>query len=73
MALEPKGSALPGILIELKAERNASAEELKSLAKAALEQIDKRKYDAGLKAKGVKKVLKYGVAFSGKSVAIMVR
>ena len=72
LALEPKGTALPGILIELKAERNASAEELKSLAKAALEQIDKRKYDAGLKAKGVKKVLKYGVAFSGKSVEIMV-
>ena len=72
LALEPKGTALPGILIELKAERNASAEELKSLAKAALEQIDKRKYDAGSKAKGVKKVLKYGVAFSGKSVEIMV-
>ena len=72
LALEPKGTALPGILIELKAERNASAEKLKSLAKAALEQINKRKYDTGLKAKGVKKVLKYGVAFSGKSVEIMV-
>ena len=32
LALEPKDADLPGIVIELKAEKGASAEELKALA-----------------------------------------
>ena len=70
--LEPKDEALPGIVIELKAEKSASAEELKALAQAALKQIEDRKYDAEMKAQGVAKVLKYGVAFCGKTVEIAV-
>ena len=70
LALEPKDTSLPGIVIELKAEKGASAEELKALAQAALKQIKERKYDAEMKARGVSKVLKYGVAFSGKTVEI---
>ena len=72
LALEPKDEALPGIVIELKAEKGSSAEELKALAQAALQQIEERKYDAEMKARGVSKVLKYGVAFSGKTVEIAV-
>lgn len=72
LALEPKDAALPGIVIELKAEKGASAEELKALAQAALQQIEDRRYDTEMKARGVAKVLKYGVAFSGKTVEIAV-
>ncbi len=70
LALDPKGASLPGIVIELKAEKGASAEKLKDLAQAALNQIEERKYDTEMKARGAAKVLKYGVAFSGKTVEI---
>ena len=70
--LMPKDSGLPGILIELKAAKNKSEEGLNSLAQAALNQIHERKYDTELLANGVTKIYKYGVAFSGKNVAILV-
>ena len=70
LQLEPKDNNLPGILIELKATKNASANELKALAQTALEQIESQKYDADMKAHGVHSILKYGVAFSGKHVEI---
>ena len=72
LALEPKDTSLPGIVIELKAEKGASAEELKALAWTALKQIEDRKYDTEMKAQGIAKVLKYGVAFCGKTVEIAV-
>lgn len=70
LQLEPKDNNLPGILIELKATKNASANELKALAQTALEQIESQKYDADMKEHGVHSILKYGVAFSGKHVEI---
>lgn len=70
LQLEPKDNNLPGILIELKAAKNASANELKELAQTALEQIESQKYDAEMKAHGVQSIIKYGVAFSGKHVEI---
>ena len=68
--LEPGDGRLPGILIELKAEPDAAPEKLKALAQKALQQMEDRKYDSSLRAKGIRTVLKYGVAFSGKNVAI---
>ena len=62
---------MPGILIELKAAKNASEDELKTLAQTASQQIKTQKYDTDMKARGVKSVLKYGVAFSGKQVEIV--
>ena len=70
IALSPKVSNLPGIIIELKAEKNCNENELQELAKTALKQINDKKYDTELKSKGVKTIYKYGVAFSGKHVAI---
>ena len=61
---------MPGVLIELKAAKNASDDELKELSETALKQINDRKYDTELATKGVKNVFKYGVAFSGKKVKI---
>jgi hypothetical protein len=71
LQLEPRDRALPGILIELKAGKNCGETELKALAEDALRQIDEKKYDTFLRARGVTNVLKYGVAFCGKSVYIL--
>lgn len=70
IALSPKVNNLPGIIIELKAEKNCNENKLQELAKTALKQINDKKYDTELKSKGVKTIYKYGVAFSGKHVAV---
>ena len=70
--LMPKNVALPGILIELKAEKHADAEQLKKLAAVALKQINDKNYAADMQSHGVKTIYKYGVAFSGKKVEIEV-
>ena len=70
IALSPKVNNLPGIIIELKAEKNCNENKLQELAKTALKQINDKKYDTELKSKGVKMIYKYGVAFSGKHVAV---
>ena len=70
--LMPKNVALPGILIELKAEKHADAEQLKRLAAVALKQINDKNYAADMQSHGVKTIYKYGVAFSGKKVEIEV-
>ena len=70
ICLSPKNASLPGVLIELKAAKDCSDDELKALSETALKQINDRKYDTELITKGVKNVFKYGVAFSGKRVEI---
>ena len=72
ISLCPKDSKMPGIIIELKAEKDADEKELKELAKVALKQIIDKKYDTEMQTKGIKNVIKYGVAFSGKHVEIAI-
>ena len=70
ISLKPIYSYLPGILIELKSEKQCSKETLKKLAKKALEQIHLKQYDTQMRMEGVSFIYKYGVAFSGKNVEI---
>lgn len=70
--LKPTKKNLPGILIELKAEKNCTEEQLKKLSETALQQIVDKKYDTDLAAAGIETIYKYGVAFSGKKVEITV-
>lgn len=70
--LKPIKKNLPGILIELKTEKNCTTEQLKKLSEKALKQIIDKKYDTELVAAGVQNIYKYGVAFSGKLVEITV-
>ena len=70
--LKPVQKNLPGILIELKSEKNCTEEQLKKLSETALQQIIDKKYDTELTAAGVETIYKYGVAFSGKRVEITV-
>ena len=70
--LKPMKKGLPGILIELKADKNCSNEKLKKLSETALQQINDKKYETELMAAGVKIIYKYGVAFSDKKVEVAV-
>lgn len=71
--LIPNISSLPGIIIEIKAAKKAGHEELATLASQALEQIVAKEYAADLAAKGIRNILYYGVAFSGKCVEVAAR
>ena len=44
---------------------------MRAKAEEALKQIDKKKYDTRLKARGIKNILKIGIAFYGKSVKVV--
>ena len=70
--LSPRNQKLPGILIELKAEKKCTLEKLKQLAETALRQINDNKYDTEMTSAGVAAIYKYGVAFSGKNVEVAV-
>ena len=59
--------------MELKSENHLDDEALSSLSLKALEQIDEKNYDVEMKAEGVVKILKLGIAFSGKNVKISQR
>ena len=72
IALTPKSGNLPGILIELKAAKDVSAEQLRQLAQEALTQIEEKQYDTTMNSRNISPIFKYGVAFSGKKVEISV-
>ena len=71
ICLSPKQPGLPGIIVELKAERKRDVAELKRLAEDAIRQIGEKAYDAQLRQAGVTRVIEYGVAFSGKDVEVV--
>ena len=57
-----------GIIIELKYADNG---DLESACREALKQIEEKKYAEGLKRRGAKKILKYGIAFCGKECLVV--
>jgi hypothetical protein len=70
--LIPRNRKHPGIIMELKAEPGLNAEELKTMAAKALDQINDKRYDAEMRSDGVESILKLGIAFSGKKVRIKI-
>ena len=68
--LFPKAPKLPGILIELKAAKDCSSDQLKCLSQSAFDQIIAKKYETEMKTKGISTIYKYGVAFCRKQVEI---
>lgn len=68
--MQPKDSHYPGILIELKAHPNLPKEQLEKASQEALCQINEKKYDTEMKSQGIRKIFKFGVAFSGKNVSV---
>lgn len=71
ICLSPKQKEMPGILIELKAKNNLDDEALNKLSKEAIHQIKEKKYEAELLSKGITKILRFGVAFSGKKAKVI--
>ena len=77
IAMKPRpGVPLPGVILELKspkiparASQKRIAATLEAAAHEAREQIDEKRYAAEMEAEGIH-VLKYGVGFSGKRVAL---
>lgn len=68
LVLEPKIHSMPGIIMEFKAVKEAK--ELPPSAAEALKQIKDKHYDTDMKDRGIQEIVKYGIAFSGKSVEI---
>ena len=57
-----------GIVIELKYAKDGN---LEKACREALKQIKERKYTEGLKHRGMKKILEYGMAFCGKDCMVV--
>ena len=70
ISMFPRDAKYPGIIMELKSEKDLNDKALESLAAEALQQIDDKRYDSEMKEEGVTSILKLGIAFSGKKVRI---
>ena len=70
ISMFPREARYPGIIMELKWQKDMDIESLDVLADEALDQIDDRRYDADMKNDGMKDILKFGIAFSGKRVSV---
>lgn len=70
ICLLPREDRYPGIIMELKWKKDLGADELHGLAEEALAQIDENRYDAEMKVDGIRDILKFGIAFSGKKVSV---
>ena len=70
--LEPKDKNKDAFIIEFKVVHTKRSETLENAVKAALEQIEQKKYETVLCDRGiqVEKIWKYGFAFAGKRVLI---
>lgn len=70
ISLIPREKKYPGIIMELKWKSNLNDKALEQLSQEALAQIDEKKYDAEMRQEKIGKILKLGIAFSGKKVKI---
>ncbi len=70
--LEPRNGKDDGIILEFKARDIDDETELRDTVKAALDQIERKRYETALVEKGIppERIHKYGFAFSGKKVLI---
>ena len=69
LAMIPIKSNEKAYLMEFKISKTKKG--MEERAEKALKQIDEKKYDTKLKARGIKNILKIGVAFYGKEVKVV--
>ncbi|MBO5071021.1 MAG: AAA family ATPase [Roseburia sp.] len=72
IVLEPRSSADDAIIIEFKVFNSKKEKNLEETLQNALQQIEDKKYETNLRAKGIpsEKIRKYGFAFEGQTVLI---
>ena len=70
--IEPKIQEKDAFILEFKVHDPEDERDLKETVKAALQQIEEKKYEAVLVSKGIptERIRKYGFAFEGKKVLI---
>lgn len=73
VSLFPKDKEYAGIIIEIKWEKDLDQKALSNLAGKALSQIEDKHYDTEMVQAGINDIIKLGMAFSGKEVAIKTR
>ena len=69
LAMIPIKSNEKAYLMEFKISK--TKKEMEESAEKALKQIDEKKYDTKLRARGIKNILKIGIAFYGKEVKVV--
>ena len=69
LAMIPIKSNEKAYLMEFKISKTKKG--MEESAEKALKQIDEKKYDTKLKARGIKNILKIGIAFYGKEVKVV--
>lgn len=67
----PLEARLPAILVQTKRVTTGSYEQLEALARFACKQISNRQYETESKARYMQQALKYGVAYSGTAIRII--
>lgn len=72
VSIFPRDTTKPGIIIEFKVASKLNKETLPIAAKKALEQIEDRNYAAAMRARGIKQVIKIGIAFKGKKNLVVI-
>lgn len=69
--LEPRDKRQTGYIMEFKVDQELSESELREQAQDAIGQIRDKKYYTDMEYHGIKKIVLFGVAFSGKDVFVL--
>lgn len=70
--LEPRDKKQAGYILEFKTEKNLDETGLKKLAEEGLRQILDRKYYTEMEYHGIRHIVMFGIAFSGRKVYVQV-
>lgn len=68
LALEPKDKNRFGYIFEFKVAKSTEEKDMNEAGFDALSQIDKKMYKRGMKERGISKIMKLGLVFSGKKL-----
>lgn len=68
--MSPRNPDGKGMILEFKKVNKEQGETLDSAAEAALRQIEDRRYDTELRERGVRDILRLGIAFDGKRTKV---
>ncbi|MFH0898805.1 MAG: PD-(D/E)XK nuclease domain-containing protein, partial [bacterium] len=66
----PKNPNLRGVIMEFKKIGTSKTDSLENAVEGALNQIEEKKYAMELMARGIKDIVKLGIAFDGKKVLV---